>query len=235
MPSLTPAYCPWAPTWRWHARWERCKTFLLLSILTLVSVMQSTCPISSRFEAAGQRLLSLKIRHSQRIVVCGRWTSSIGFNRRVPGQDCSRQSSRLIVGDRAYWSFNRWPGREGGATARGRIRRRGSRRTVDPQQEEDTRWNLVFLPSLAGKVPLVIVPTSYPKLSFAEVAALNKLVSLYVVIMLFEVRFWIRRTFSRILEDGGIAGAEEDITPVSDIFALQGDAHMRKLEKKYLR
>jgi len=95
---------------------------------------------------------------------------------------------------------------------------------------------LSFCRAWPGKVPLVIVPTSYPKLSFAEVAALNK-VGLIICgnHAIRSAVSGIRRTFSRILEDGGIAGAEEDITPVSDIFALQGDAHMRKLEKKYLR
>jgi 2-methylisocitrate lyase-like PEP mutase family enzyme len=41
--------------------------------------------------------------------------------------------------------------------------------------------------------------------------------------------------FSRILAEGGIAGVESDIASVEEIFALQGDGHMRELEKAYLR
>jgi 2-methylisocitrate lyase-like PEP mutase family enzyme len=45
----------------------------------------------------------------------------------------------------------------------------------------------------------------------------------------------MRRTFERILVDGGIAGVEQEIASVADIFALQGDANMRALEEAYLR
>ena len=45
----------------------------------------------------------------------------------------------------------------------------------------------------------------------------------------------MRSTFSRILKDGGIAGVEQEITSVGDIFALQGDESMRAIEKAFLR
>ncbi len=35
--------------------------------------------------------------------------------------------------------------------------------------------------------------------------------------------------------DGGLAAVEGEIAPVADIFALQGDARLRALEKAYLR
>lgn len=85
-------------------------------------------------------------------------------------------------------------------------------------------------------MPLVIVPTSYPQLSFTDVAALGK-VGL-IICGNHAVRAAVasmRRTFKHILEDGGIGGVEEEITPVSEIFALQGDGHMRSVEKDYLR
>ncbi|KAI8660904.1 Phosphonopyruvate hydrolase [Fusarium keratoplasticum] len=95
---------------------------------------------------------------------------------------------------------------------------------------------LSFCQAWPGTVPLVIVPTSYPQLSFADVAALNK-VGL-IICGNHAVRAAVasmRRTFKRILEDGGIGRVEEEITPVPDIFALQGDDHMRSVEKDYLR
>jgi hypothetical protein len=45
----------------------------------------------------------------------------------------------------------------------------------------------------------------------------------------------MRNVFDRILKEGGIAGVEQDIAAVSDIFQIQGDASMRILEKAYLR
>ncbi|KAI8715843.1 hypothetical protein NCS52_01092900 [Fusarium sp. LHS14.1] len=95
---------------------------------------------------------------------------------------------------------------------------------------------LSFCKAWPGTVPLVIVPTSYPQLSFAEVAALGK-VGL-IICGNHAVRAAVasmRRTFKHILEDGGIGRVEEEITQVSEIFALQGDDHMRSVEKDFLR
>ena len=45
----------------------------------------------------------------------------------------------------------------------------------------------------------------------------------------------MRDTFHRIITEGGIAGVESEIASVADVFALQGDAHMREVERAYLR
>ena len=45
----------------------------------------------------------------------------------------------------------------------------------------------------------------------------------------------MRRVFRRILAEGGIAGVEAEIAPVAEIFALQGDARLREIERAYLR
>ncbi len=95
---------------------------------------------------------------------------------------------------------------------------------------------LAFCKAWPGPTPLVLVPTSYPQLGFAEVAALGK-VGL-IICGNHAIRAAVaamRRTFARILADGGIAGVEGEIAPVSEIFALQGDAALRDIEKAYLR
>ncbi len=95
---------------------------------------------------------------------------------------------------------------------------------------------LSFCHSWPGRVPLVLVPTSYPQLSFADVAALGK-VGL-IICGNHAIRAAVgamQQTFRRILAEGGIAGVEHDIASVAEVFALQGDAHMRDLEKAYLR
>ena len=95
---------------------------------------------------------------------------------------------------------------------------------------------LEFCRAWDGRVPLVLVPTSYPQLSFADVAALNK-VGL-VICGNHAIRAAVgamRATFARILAEGGIAGVETEIASVADVFALQGDAALREIEKAYLR
>src|SRR5205807_5609901 len=95
---------------------------------------------------------------------------------------------------------------------------------------------LSFCRAWPGRVPLVLVPTSYPQLSFADVAALGK-VGL-IICGNHAIRAAVaamQTTFRRILAEGGIAGVESDIASVAEVFALQGDEHMRKLERAYLR
>src|SRR6516162_1562898 len=95
---------------------------------------------------------------------------------------------------------------------------------------------LQFCDAWAGSVPLVLVPTAYPQLSFAEIAALRK-VGL-VICANHAIRAAVaamRATFARILAEGGIAGVEDDIASVEDIFTLQGDDRMRELESRFLR
>lgn len=95
---------------------------------------------------------------------------------------------------------------------------------------------LSFCRAWQGSVPLVLVPTSYPELSFADITALDK-VGL-IICGNHAIRAAVasmRSIFDRILKDGGIGGVEKEIAPVSDIFALQGDESMRTLERNFLR
>ena len=95
---------------------------------------------------------------------------------------------------------------------------------------------LGFVRRWEGRRPLVLVPTAYPELMFEEIKGLGK-VGL-VICGNHAVRAAVqgmRNAFERILADGGIAGVEGEIATVADIFELQGDEHMRKLEKEYLR
>jgi len=95
---------------------------------------------------------------------------------------------------------------------------------------------LSFCRAWPGRVPLVLVPTSYPKLSFADVAILGK-VGL-IICGNHAIRAAVaamQSTFRRIIAEGGIAGVENDIASVAEVFALQGDTKMRELESTYLR
>ena len=95
---------------------------------------------------------------------------------------------------------------------------------------------LQFCDAWAGSVPLVLVPTAYPQLSFAEIAALRK-VGL-VICANHAIRAAVaamRATIARILAEGGIAGVESSIATVAEIFDLQGDGRLRELESRFLR
>jgi phosphonopyruvate hydrolase len=95
---------------------------------------------------------------------------------------------------------------------------------------------MAFCRAWPGRVPLVLVPTSYPQLSFSEIGALGK-VGL-IICGNHAIRAAVgamRNIFRRILADGGIANVERDIASVSDVFTLQDDARMRKIKKTYLR
>jgi 2-methylisocitrate lyase-like PEP mutase family enzyme len=86
------------------------------------------------------------------------------------------------------------------------------------------------------KVAIVIGPTNFPQLSYKEVAELGK-VGL-IICGNHAIRAAVkamRSVFERILEEGLIAGVEEDMASVGDIFELQGDEYMRDVERKYLR
>ena len=95
---------------------------------------------------------------------------------------------------------------------------------------------VAFCRAWSGRVPLVLVPTSYPQLDEAAIAALNK-VGL-IICGNHAIRAAVagmRATFKKIREQKSIAGVESEIASVTEVFDLQGDQHMRGIEKRYLR
>jgi 2-methylisocitrate lyase-like PEP mutase family enzyme len=95
---------------------------------------------------------------------------------------------------------------------------------------------LSFCRAWSGRAPLALVPTSYPQLSFSEIAALGK-VGLVICgnHAIRAATAAMRRVFAEILASGGLAKVEPDIASVAEIFALQDDDQMRDLERAYLR
>jgi phosphonopyruvate hydrolase len=95
---------------------------------------------------------------------------------------------------------------------------------------------LAFCHAWPGAAPLVIVPTSYPQLSFSQIGELGKVGM--VICGNHAIRAAVaamQSVFRRIREEGGIAGVEAEIAKVSEIFALQDDARMRAVEREFLR
>jgi phosphonopyruvate hydrolase len=97
---------------------------------------------------------------------------------------------------------------------------------------------LSFCKAWAGHAPLVLVPTSYPQLSFSDIGRLTDGKVGMVICGNHAVRAAVagmRQAFKKIAAEDGIAGVEREIASVAEIFDLQGDRTMRDLERKYLR
>lgn len=95
---------------------------------------------------------------------------------------------------------------------------------------------LEFVRGWDGRVPLVLVPTSYPQLTEARIAELRKVgLVIYGNHAIRAAVGAMREVFARIRREGGIAGVDATLPSVDEILELQGDAAMRALEAKYLR
>ena len=95
---------------------------------------------------------------------------------------------------------------------------------------------LTFVGSWPGRVPLVLVPTAYPQLTEADIAALGKVgLVIYGNHAIRAAVGAMQAVFAQIRRDGGINNVDAMLPPVGAIIELQGDQHMRKLEAAYLR
>ena len=90
------------------------------------------------------------------------------------------------------------------------------------------RWRL--------DTPLVLVPTSYPDLTEADIRKLGKVkLVIYANQGLRAAVTAMEKTFAQIRADRGIQNADKTIVPVEHIFELQNVETMKAREKKYLR
>jgi phosphoenolpyruvate phosphomutase len=93
-----------------------------------------------------------------------------------------------------------------------------------------------FVRGWKGRVPLVLVPTAYPQLTEADIAALGKVgLVIYGNHAIRAAVGAMQKVFAQIRREGGIAGVDATLPTVNDIIELQGDARLRALEAKYLR
>lgn len=95
---------------------------------------------------------------------------------------------------------------------------------------------LAFCRTWDGKVPLVLVPTSYPELTVQCVHALG-CVGL-VIWGNHAIRAAVRAmqaVFTRVRADGGVHEVEAEIASVAEIFRLQDMDKANELERRYVR
>jgi len=95
---------------------------------------------------------------------------------------------------------------------------------------------LAFVQAWPGRVPLVLVPTAYPSLTEADIAALRKVgVVIYGNHAIRAAVGAMQKVFAQIRQDGGIQNVDADLPSVKEIIALQGDRHMRDIETRFLK
>ncbi|MGZ9894644.1 phosphonopyruvate hydrolase [Bordetella bronchiseptica] len=95
---------------------------------------------------------------------------------------------------------------------------------------------LAFVDAWPGRKPLVLVPTAYPQLGERDIAALGKVgVVIYGNHAIRAAVGAMREVFAQIRRDQGIGQADGGLPTVKEIIALQGDAHMREIEARYLK
>ena len=100
--------------------------------------------------------------------------------------------------------------------------------TPDELLEFINRWEL--------ETAIVIVPTAYPQFDEHQARETGKIkLVIYGNHCIRAGITGIRDTFKRIRAEGSAAGVDSDITPVKEVIALQGDADMRLIEKRFLR
>ena len=95
---------------------------------------------------------------------------------------------------------------------------------------------VTFIKEWRSPVPLVLVPTSYPELTEADIEKLGKVkLVIYANQGLRAAVTAMEKCFAQIRADRGIQNADKTIVPVERIFELQNVATMKEREKRFLR
>jgi phosphonopyruvate hydrolase len=93
-----------------------------------------------------------------------------------------------------------------------------------------------FVQAWPGRAPLVLVPTAYPQLIEADIAALTKVaVVIYGNHAIRAAAGAMRSIFAEIRRTGGISSVDKALPTVQEIISLQGDACMRSIEAQFLK
>ncbi|MGG3006574.1 phosphoenolpyruvate mutase [Geobacillus stearothermophilus] len=90
-----------------------------------------------------------------------------------------------------------------------------------------------FVESFKGSVPIVVVPTTYPKITVKEMENLGIKMVIYANHGLRSAIKAMQKTFAQILIDGNTLGIEPNISTMQEVFELQGMFEMRRLENMY--
>ena len=93
-----------------------------------------------------------------------------------------------------------------------------------------------FIGAWDGARPLVLVPTAYPGMTVARMAASGKVgLAIWGNHAIRAAVAAMQDVFARIRADGGIHGVDRDIVPVAEIFRLQDMDGVKQLETRFLK
>jgi phosphoenolpyruvate phosphomutase len=93
-----------------------------------------------------------------------------------------------------------------------------------------------FVHAWTGNAPIAIVPTSYPEMNAARIAAFGKIkMMIYGNHAIRASVTAMQKVFARIKADGGIHQVNSDLVSVEEIFRLQRMEKMKATEKTFMR
>jgi len=93
-----------------------------------------------------------------------------------------------------------------------------------------------FVRAWQGTAPIVVVPTAYPEFTVERMRALGKIaITIWGNHAIRAAVTAMQQVFRRILDDGGIQGADKAIVSVEEIFRLQGMDRVKQDERRFLR
>jgi phosphonopyruvate hydrolase len=93
-----------------------------------------------------------------------------------------------------------------------------------------------FVRAWTGNAPIALVPTAYPEMNVARIAALGKIkMMIYGNHAIRASVTAMQKVFARIKADGGIHLVNSDLVSVEEIFRLQRMETVKATEKKFLR
>jgi len=100
-------------------------------------------------------------------------------------------------------------------------------KSPDPIKEFCQRWD--------HKVPIVIVPTTYPMITEKEMAKMGIKVVIYANQGIRSAIKAMDETFAKMQKDKGINDIKDRMVPLEYVFDLQGMTRMKEEERKFLR
>jgi phosphoenolpyruvate phosphomutase len=92
---------------------------------------------------------------------------------------------------------------------------------------------LAFKAHYAGKLPVVIVPTTYPSLHYTDIATHGIAMVIYANHGIRSSMAAMRATMERIVKDGTTSCLESELVSVGDVFAMQGLQDMLRRSERF--
>jgi phosphoenolpyruvate phosphomutase len=92
---------------------------------------------------------------------------------------------------------------------------------------------LAFKANYSGKLPVVIVPTSYPSLHYTDLAAHGISMVIYANHGIRSSIAAMRATMERIVDEGTTSSLESELVSIGDVFAMQRLEDMLRRSKRF--